>query len=564
PFFTPASTDELISMLKDQIGWRRLLAQRLLVESRQTDQAAKIRDLLPSRVPISPLNDGSPDMLHALWTLDGLGQLEPSDLNRLPAALTNPWGVSFIRDCIRLANLRFPGDESLQSATSRLSSHENGEVQLQVILTTRWSKLPDWAKMSVPVNLDDSWIQRAWLIAAPNISADVADAVVRESQQDPSKASTRSGFLRQLALNVAVTGDPDQLRKLAAVVGKSEESGQWWQTALVAGLADGLPQCQNTSLPRNLASLLQTPPGDLKEGLAPIARVLQRASKVAIDQAQNDVDRVAAMALMSHLPPETLATIFEQILSQGQSSACQQAAIEAVRRSNRADMAMLVLDHWEALNPQARSNALALLLLRRETTLDLLQKMTDGFITPSVVSIEQRLSLLQHPDAAIRSEAAGLFGGNVSANRKEVADQYSAALDHIGDPKSGATIFEKTCSKCHRINGVGHQVGPDISDTRARARDALLYDILDPNRRVDPQFTECVIATTDGQLMTGILIAESTESVVLRQPEGREQTVSRASIEELRSSQKSLMPEGIEKDVTVEQMADLLEFLKNH
>jgi putative heme-binding domain-containing protein len=204
-----------------------------------------------------------------------------------------------------------------------------------------------------------------------------------------------------------------------------------------------------------------------------------------------------------------------------------------------------------------------LLLLRKETTTALLQKMADGVISPAVVSIDQRLILLQNPDESIRTASSSLFGGTVSANRKEVVDQYAKALELPGDVTRGAAVFQKTCSKCHRINGVGHNVGPDISDTRARARDALLYDILDPNRRVDPQFTECIIVTMDGQLMNGLLIAESSESVTLRQPVGREQALSRSSIEELKSSTKSLMPEGIEKDVSIEQMADLLAFLKN-
>jgi putative heme-binding domain-containing protein len=131
-----------------------------------------------------------------------------------------------------------------------------------------------------------------------------------------------------------------------------------------------------------------------------------------------------------------------------------------------------------------------------------------------------------------------------------------------GDMIRGAAVFAKTCSKCHRINNVGHNVGPDISDTRARARDALLYDVLDPNRRVDPQFTEYIVVTTDGRLFNGLMIAESTDSVTLRQPEGREQTIPRSEIEDLKTTNKSLMPEGIERDVTVEQMADVLEFLK--
>jgi putative heme-binding domain-containing protein len=72
-----------------------------------------------------------------------------------------------------------------------------------------------------------------------------------------------------------------------------------------------------------------------------------------------------------------------------------------------------------------------------------------------------------------------------------------------------------------------------------------------------------VVVTTDGRILNGLLAAENTESVTLRQPEGREITVARSEIDELRATSKSLMPEGIERDVTVEQMADILAFLKN-
>lgn len=562
PFVPPTTTEELVKMLSDGNGWRRMLAQRLLVEGKQADAAAKLRALLPSDVPISPLKSGSPEMLHALWTLDGLGQLEPSDLKRIPGALSNAWGLSFMRDCIRLAHLRFPEDEPLQTTTSRLSSYKSGEVQFQAILTTSWSKRPDSAKMSVPSNLDDPWIQRAWLIAAPDIAADVAEVVVRESLKVPTTATTRSEFLKQLALNVAVRGDLEQLKTLAAVVGESPESGLWWQTAIVIGLADGLPRCQNAEIPKSLAAFLQTPPAALKDSVSPIEKVVKLASETAVNKSLSDVDRIAAMGLMSHLPPEALTTALEALLKPGESSGCQRAAIDAARRSGRPELSAIVLAHWEQLNPQSRSAALDLLLMRKESVTELLKTMAAGTISSSAVSIDQRLILLQHPDETIRTTAIALFGGTVSANRKAVAEQYAKALELKGDVARGAVIFEKTCSKCHRIGLVGHNVGPDISDTRARARDALLYDVLDPNRRVDPQYTEYIVVTTDGRLLNGLMIAESTDSVTLRQPEGREQTIPRSDIEELKTTNKSLMPEGIERDVTVEQMADVLEFLK--
>jgi hypothetical protein len=177
------------------------------------------------------------------------------------------------------------------------------------------------------VNLDDPWIQRAWLIAAPNLAANIADVVVRESVKDPEMATTRSGFLKQLALNVAVRGDAEQLKKLAAVVGESPESGLWWQTAIVIGLADGLPRCQNAEVPKSLAAFLQTPPAALKDSVSPIEKVVQLASETAVDKAHTDVDRIAAMGLMSHLSPEALTSALETLLKPGESTDCQRAAI---------------------------------------------------------------------------------------------------------------------------------------------------------------------------------------------------------------------------------------------
>jgi putative heme-binding domain-containing protein len=290
---------------------------------------------------------------------------------------------------------------------------------------------------------------------------------------------------------------------------------------------------------------------------------VESAAATAVDRARNDVDRIAAIDLLPQLPGEQLRAAAEALLSAGESATVQRAAVEAIRRSNRPEAAELVIGAWPGLSPNARSSALDLLLSRRESTAELLVQMQSEAIPAAALSIDQRLNLLKHPEAAVRTAAEQLYGGTVSADRRGVAEQYVKALELDGRAAAGAQVFQKTCSKCHRIGGVGHNVGPDISDTRARARDALLYDILDPNRRVDPQFSEYVVVTTDGRILNGLLAGENSESVTLRQPEGREITVLRSEIEELRSTSKSLMPEGIEKEVSVEQMADVLAFLKN-
>lgn len=552
-FKPPKTTQDLVALLQDGNGWRRMLGQRLLVERNAVDAKSQIRALL------NDANSSGFTRLHSLWTLHGLDRLMPQDLIKA----SSDDNAAVRRDVGRFVEHYAVDHSELTEVAARLCLDSDGEVRMQAILAIDVSSQQGRAAVleAVPSCLDDPWLMRALLISAPNLAADIAEIVVKNSEA-ASDFGTRGEFLRTLALNVAARGEIGQLKAIAKLIAQSDRAGMWWQTDIVIGLADGLPRCQNPIIPKSLAVLLSAPPAELMNDLGAISNVVDEAARVAVDRQKTDVDRVAAMGLMSHLPPQILTAALELLLQPGESSECQRAAIDAARRSGRAELSEIVLSHWDQLNPQARSSALDLMLLRKESATMLLQKMVMGEIASSAVSIDQRLNLLKHSDATIRTAAAELFGGAVSSNRKDVADQYAKSLEINGDAERGSAVFAKSCSKCHRIRDVGHNVGPDISDTRARARDALLYDMLDPNRRVDPQFTEYIVVTTDGRLFNGLMIAESTDSVTLRQPEGREQIIPRTDIEELKTTNKSLMPEGIERDVSVEQMADLLAFLK--
>ena len=86
-------------------------------------------------------------------------------------------------------------------------------------------------------------------------------------------------------------------------------------------------------------------------------------------------------------------------------------------------------------------------------------------------------------------------------------------------------------------------------------------NILDPNREVSPEFLEYTVALDDGRVVTGLVAAETPSGVTLRGREGVEQTILRRNVAEIASTGKSLMPEGLEKTVTPQEMADLIAFL---
>ena len=132
-----------------------------------------------------------------------------------------------------------------------------------------------------------------------------------------------------------------------------------------------------------------------------------------------------------------------------------------------------------------------------------------------------------------------------------------------GDPERGREIFKKNCATCHRVAGIGIDVGPDIADSRTKTLRRLLVDILNPNQAIDNNYINYLVTTKAGKSLTGIITAETASSITLRRAEGQSDLVLRQDIDTIESSGVSLMPEGLEKAISVAEMADLLVFLKN-
>ncbi|MBI3462424.1 MAG: c-type cytochrome, partial [Planctomycetes bacterium] len=139
--------------------------------------------------------------------------------------------------------------------------------------------------------------------------------------------------------------------------------------------------------------------------------------------------------------------------------------------------------------------------------------------------------------------------------------QYLPALKLTGDPQRGERLYRKHCATCHKVSEEGFAVGPDWASVANRDPEALLISILDPNRETAPQYTNYVLTTDFGTTVTGMIAAETATSVTLRRAEGAEDTVLRRDIESLESTGASLMPEGLEKEVGLQDIADLLEYV---
>src|ERR1051325_5879752 len=130
-----------------------------------------------------------------------------------------------------------------------------------------------------------------------------------------------------------------------------------------------------------------------------------------------------------------------------------------------------------------------------------------------------------------------------------------------GNASRGQKVFETACATCHRFGDFGKDVGPNLATIRQWSPDQLLIHILDPNREVAPNFVSYTVETKDGHTLEGIIADETVASLTLKRAEGVAETVLRRDIATISGSGLSLMPEGLETAVSVEEMADLIAFL---
>lgn len=135
-----------------------------------------------------------------------------------------------------------------------------------------------------------------------------------------------------------------------------------------------------------------------------------------------------------------------------------------------------------------------------------------------------------------------------------------------GDVTRGRRVFFETsgvsCKNCHRIREEGKQVGPELTAIGKKlSRAQLLESMLEPSKLIEPKYVTYLVETDDGRLLTGLLLHKDEKEVVLKDAQDKETRIATESIEQLVPQRQSLMPDLLLRDMSAQQVADLLEFL---
>ncbi|HTU92297.1 MAG TPA: c-type cytochrome, partial [Gemmataceae bacterium] len=227
------------------------------------------------------------------------------------------------------------------------------------------------------------------------------------------------------------------------------------------------------------------------------------------------------------------------------------------------EVADRLLAAWNGYSPTIRREVVEALFARADRLPRLLDAIEQKKVLSNQLELLRLEQLRKHANAAIRTRARRLLAGQTAPERQKIVANYRDALDWKADPLRGKAVFKKNCTVCHRLDNDGFEVGPDLlSALRNKSGEQLLNDILDPSREVDSRYLNYQITTKKGQVFSGLIAADTAASVTLRRGEKAEDTILRDQIEEIQATGKSLMPEGLETQLSKQDIADLIAYLQ--
>ena len=538
----------LAAALDSPNGWQRDTVQRFLVQSRNTEAVPELERLV--RQSKNPKT-----RLQALCALAGLQSLTSELL--LTALKDSHWAVR--RQAVVLGEPRFGQSGQLDARMLAVEGDPDLRVRYQLAFNLGEWKSAAAGQVLGRLMLKD-WDDEAMQTAALSSTPTHLDQIVREVFHEPKSPLLPPSLVEHLVgLAAEMSREPELSDALSRIATPRGDHYELWQMAGIAGLLDALDRRD-----MSLAQFQTQAGGALEKSLVKLGPIFVYARHVASDSSFGEPERLGAVRLLGRGLTEGAkdTELLGELLGPQNTTSIQTAALAGLRRRNGPQAGQVLLKSWRTSGLIQRQEVLNTLFSRAEWTEVVLGAIEDGRIQPGELGTLQRQKLLNHSVAAIRKRAAKLFS-STNSDRKRVVESCKAVAELEGDSAKGHELFTKNCSICHRLRGEGQSVGPDLGTVADKPVQELLVAILDPNQAVDPAYTAYTAVTKDDRELSGVLVAESPNSISLRTPGGLQEQILRNNLAQLTSSGRSLMPEGFEAGLKQQDLADLITFILN-
>ncbi|MCY2979037.1 MAG: dehydrogenase [Planctomycetota bacterium] len=604
--FGKLSNTELIGLLSDDNIFNRQRAQLKLQERRVLSQDVQSAQQLQAIV-LGP--ESTPKhRMHALWSLTGSGLLPDDFLIQLlvhSSPELRAWGT-------RIAGRQDSRNATVLNRIHTLAIDQDPRVRLQVSiaapkLATGQSGSADNVGQQIAVlraSVQDPIVPR---VVWQNLKPQLVEQQVMISESILSELERDQDLLREMSPRIAT-------RLIADVRSDLTDESSQRACSSILKIAGGLSEKHSDLAASTIESLLaKARTGEIKiESLRPIleqwllsheAKPHFKADYTNRDGAVSpwkkallsvrllcaDADAIAtarAWALERKLDGALRKQMFQAVVKI-QPDVASEALIQLIKdlsQNSKIDVPYrdAVLDAGIARASADDTSRLAIALpslksdiqaaiaermcQRGETAQALLAQIVAGKLRKELISPNRVRLLAKDTSESIR-DAVKKIWGNVSAEsskeREEVIKRVTNDLrwDARGNAERGWIVYDRICGQCHLMHGRGVEVGPNITANGRGSYEQLLVSVFNPSLVIGEAYKGVTLRTVDGTIVTGLLLERDEKRTVIRVQGGKDQTIPNDEIEEFKQDKKSLMPEGIENQVSAQELADLFALL---
>jgi putative heme-binding domain-containing protein len=375
--------------------------------------------------------------------------------------------------------------------------------------------------------------------------------------------------------------DPGLLLELFGVLAAGKTADTKGACRCLALLADKVQNGELAGAPAEalrkrfgpvLRKLLADRASPLRVDAALLAACLKEPEGIAVARAvflskQPEAVRLRALDALISARAEKVLAAAEEVLGdrKGRSPQFRGQVLASLGKLDDAKVAKVVLAHYAKLEPDLRPRVIELLTQRPVWGKALVKAVADKKVPADALNVNQLRRLLASKDPALVKEVTARWGtvreGRNPEREKVVQEMRKLLSKRRGDARKGIQVFKNLCAQCHKIHGEGQDVGPDITSNGRASFDQLLSNVFDPSLVIGAAYQAVTVETTRGRLVTGLLVEDSPRRVVLKTAGGKQEVVARKDVEGVNVSKLSLMPEGIEKQLKPQEIADLFAFL---
>ncbi|XOV93582.1 MAG: PVC-type heme-binding CxxCH protein [Bacteroidota bacterium] len=560
------TTIELIDLLNNQNSWYRSHAQRLLVDRNDEE----ISNLLVKAME-DKLN--STGKIHGLYILNGKNALSDDLLNNL----LKDSEPGLRENAIKIAEDRLAESPDLVAALISMLNDENAKVRYQLLLTLGELNTPAAEKARDELlmkDIEDEWVQLAALSTKfVNVSSLIDEA---ETTLQNKQSANTSLFFRRLSELIARSGNPSEVNDFITRI-LTAKGDIWYLPILLDGITRTASKTQVSNKNKQLLvgkfnkesnPEIRTKSIDLLEEIdyfddaenTLFIKALERTK-----QGQQDPDFLSdALKVIAMTDVDDQTSLFTSYFTTDVDPKIRNSAIDAFKYVKDKSLLSKLIDHWAQLLPDERVRAVQIFMNSNDGRRLILSSVASGKMQTTSLSWPNTVQLLNSREDDIRSDARRILKGN-ELGADSIWNQYKAALAIDGNADNGQTVFKQVCGTCHQKGGEnGIAFGPDLASVQNRSHSALLLDILEPNRSIADGFELWQLELNTGNSMTGIISNEGPSTLTIRDASGKEQTINRTDIKNLIAFETSAMPQNLQTQISIDQMADLLAYLKNN